>query len=437
MPYRLTMVSRLQIGERFRRLWTATAASNLGDGVILTTLPVLAVSAGASVGQVALVTIAATAAWPLFGLHAGWLVDRLPRRALFLGSDVARFLALGYVAVAAALGELAPGAIVVAALVYGITETLIDTGLQSSVPLLVAAHARVTANARIEATANAMNQLAGPPLAGVLIALSAWVSIATGSALYALAGLAVTAIGPLPHGHLRGTEQAPVDRRLRAGIGFLMRHRVLLPLTGLTALMNIVWGGWTAIFVAWALRGPLALGSIEYGLLLAAVALGGLCASVFAGTLRRRIGTAWTLAVNTVTTFGLTLPAALGANVWLTGTGLLLAGAGSSLWVITAATIRQQLTPSWLLGRVYSTSRVISWGAVPIGAALAGLLASSWGLRGAFGILSAVACTALVAFAILRGRFTSVDGPDPIRIPDQSAAEKSAANEGDVSCRTS
>lgn len=127
----------------------------------------------------------------------------------------------------------------------------------------------------------------------------------------------MTAIGPVPRARIQGTERVAVDRRLRAGIGFLTRHRMLLPLTGLTALMNVVWGGWTAMFVAWALRGPLGLGSIGYGLLLAAVALGGLSASIFAGGLRRRIGTSWTPAANTVTTLGLTLSATLGANVGL------------------------------------------------------------------------------------------------------------------------
>lgn len=58
----------------FRVLWLTTASANLGDGVVLTALPLIALAAGASAAEVALVATVATVAWPFVGLHAGWVV---------------------------------------------------------------------------------------------------------------------------------------------------------------------------------------------------------------------------------------------------------------------------------------------------------------------------------------------------------------------------
>ena len=60
--------------------------------------------------------------------------------------------------------------------------------------------------------------------------------------------------------------------------------------------------------------------------------------------------------------------------------------------------------PAHLLGRVYAASRVISWGTVPLGAALAGLVADLTTVRTALGGASALAAVVLVWFvAGLRG----------------------------------
>ncbi|MFD2356636.1 hypothetical protein ACFSTC_56355 [Nonomuraea ferruginea] len=78
------------LGRSFNGLWFGTGAANLGDGMALFALPLLALAVGASPGGVAAVTTALTLAWPLFGLHAGWIADRVDRRALLTGVNLAR-----------------------------------------------------------------------------------------------------------------------------------------------------------------------------------------------------------------------------------------------------------------------------------------------------------------------------------------------------------
>lgn len=47
---------------------------------------------------------------------------------------------------------------------------------------------------------------------------------------------------------------------------------------------------------------------------------------------------------------------------------------------------------------MYAASRVLSWGVLPPGAALAGVVAEVWGVRMAFGLATVVALVVMVAF---------------------------------------
>jgi hypothetical protein len=161
----------------------------------------------------------------------------------------------------------------------------------------------------------------------------------------------------------------------------------------------VVWAVATALLVVYAVApGPLGHSHTAYGLLLTAIAGGGLVASVLTEPLRRRAGDAVLLIADCVGTVLLVLPVAAGLGTPFVAAGAVVAGAGSSVWRIINATIRQNLTPVELLGRVYSASRVISWGVVPVSAGLAGLAADAWGLRAVFTVATCLAVAVALAF---------------------------------------
>jgi hypothetical protein len=61
--------------------------------------------------------------------------------------------------------------------------------------------------------------------------------------------------------------------------------------------------------------------------------------------------------------------------------------------------VRQTVTPAELLGRVYSANRVISWGVLPIGAALGGAVAQTFGVRAVFVVAGVASLGLLAAYA--------------------------------------
>ena len=69
---------------RFRRLWTASAVSNLGDGLRVTALPLLAASLTRDASAIAAVTAVVWLPWLVFGIIGGTIVDRVPRIGLIV-----------------------------------------------------------------------------------------------------------------------------------------------------------------------------------------------------------------------------------------------------------------------------------------------------------------------------------------------------------------
>jgi len=64
---------------------------------------------------------------------------------------------------------------------------------------------------------------------------------------------------------------------------------------------------------------------------------------------------------------------------------------------VVQVSLRQSRTPDELLGRVSSVHRLVSYGAIPLGAGIGGLLASGAGLRAAMFFASGI----FVALAVL------------------------------------
>ena len=396
----------MRLGRSFNGLWFATGAANLGDGVVLFALPLLALATGAADGLVALVTLLATLAWPVLGIVGGWIVDRASARRVLFWTNLIRGLYLVGLAVAVVFGYLEFWIIAIAALLYGIAEVLVDTSLVSSVPSTVLPPQRGRANARIEATITVSNEFAGAPLAGALFALGHVFAVAGGGVLYLLA---LVGVGFIRRVSAPAHVDEP-DHRIRAGMSLVWRNPVLRGLTLINGLMNLVWGMYGAVIVLYVVApGPLGVSPFAYGLLTTGMAIGGLAASLLFGMLRARVGVTKLLFVDTIGTVVLALAPALGAGYWVLMAAGFVAAAGSSIWRILMSGIRQNLVPEYLLGRAYSASRVISWGALPVGAGLAAILVEVGGLPTVFFTAGAIGALSVVAFVIVAVRHPLAD----------------------------
>lgn len=382
----------------FWRLLSANSFSNLGDGLYQITIPLMAAQFTRSPTVVAGISIMLSLPWLVFALQAGSIVDRFDRRRVMLLVNSFRLLILLGLTFAVAVNFAPLPLLYTAALLLGVGETLMDTALTSIVPSLVSRDLLNWANARITAAQTITNSFVGPPLAGYLAGIGLTIATGVSASVYAFAGLILLFL----HGTYSSAtqEMAKFDqhrrKHLTEGLRFLWKNRIIRNLTLFTASMNLFWAGWGALFVLYSVKpGPMRLTEFEYGMLLTGMAIGGLLGSVLCERIHKSIGTRNALILDFLGTMLLVGIPALTTNVWAVGIAVFVAGFGASIWVILVASIRQQVAPNFLLGRVYSASRFISWGVGPLGAALAAMIAELWGIRVMFAA-GGLACIGLL-----------------------------------------
>lgn len=78
--------------------------------------------------------------------------------------------------------------------------------------------------------------------------------------------------------------------------------------------------------------------------------------------------------------------------------GALLGGMGGTLWSVNARTLTQRRVPDEMLGRYGAAARLFTFGAMPLGAALGGLIAELAGMRAAFAVFAVVTAATPVLF---------------------------------------
>ena len=115
------------LGGLYWRLWSASSASALGDGLRRVALPLLAVHLTTDPRLVALVAAAGTVPWLVFGLPIGALVDRFDRRRTMAAVDLLRTLTVALLAVAVAAGALSIALLVAVTFVLGTGEIFAAT----------------------------------------------------------------------------------------------------------------------------------------------------------------------------------------------------------------------------------------------------------------------------------------------------------------------
>ena len=214
-----------RLGGRYWRFLSASALSNLADGIVKVGLPLVAVAYTRSPALVAGVAIAFSLPWLLFALPAGALADRFDRRRAMLAANTLRAVLVGLLAVAVALDVGSIWLVYVVAFAVGVTETLHDTAGQSILPQLVARELLPQANGRLGAVERTANAFIGPPLAGFLCAGGVAVALAGPAGLWALAVVAMLFVG----GRFRVERDTTTSLRadIAEGLRFLWRHRLL------------------------------------------------------------------------------------------------------------------------------------------------------------------------------------------------------------------
>lgn len=381
----------------------AACVNQAGTQVSLVALPLVAViTLHATTFQAGLTSTADTAAFLVIGLPAGAWVDRLRRRPVLIGADLARAVLIGTVPLAAAFGVLGLPQLYAVALAVGIATVMFDIAHMSYVPFLAGKDQLIAGNARLEAI-DYTAFTAGPAVGGLLVQLvAAPLALVADGVSYLLSALALGAIGtrkPAPASPSASAER--LTTAIWAGIGLVIRQPGLRAVMTTGALLMLFETAWTSIQPVFLIR-QLGLGPAQYGLLLAAGAAGGLAGTLSATRIADRIGTPriMRLALATTTPFILLMPFAQpGGRIALYVTGAFVSWFGSAVFNVAQVSLRQGLCPPEMLGRMNATMRFAMWGTMPLGGLIGGALCQALGIRAALWVFGA--CTVAAALPVL------------------------------------
>jgi hypothetical protein len=401
----------------FRLFYAGYSASLLGTAMSSVAVAFAVLSKGGTPTQLGIVFAANIVPMIAFVLGGGALADRLGRRPVMLAADVARCLAQGGLAVTLFLGQPRLWLFVVAALIVGTGSAFFQPAL-SGLPADLAPRDRLGDVNALLAVAQPAAQIAGPALAGILIAAtSPAAAVGADAASYAASAVALamlrlprTELGlPCTEPGLPPTEPGcpaalrPAARSLRRELAdgwaeFAARDWIWVPTVQFALFNLLTWGPYLVLGPVLAreyLGGARAWGAILacYG---GGAILGGLLAL---GRRPRR-----PLAVANLATLGFALPPlalALHLPLVAVAAAALLAGLGSALGSALEATVQQHLLPAGVLSRVGAFNMVGAFAFGPVAFIAAGPAAAALGPRAVLGFGAAwAALGTLAVFAV-------------------------------------
>jgi MFS family permease len=382
-----TASSRPPAHSDFYLLWIGQSLSLFGNQFMVVGLPLLAVQVvGATAAQAVLLPFILFVPFLLFGLPAGALVDRLPKRATMVIADLTQMMVYVLIAILSLNGLMTFMLLMGLIFIAGVAAVFFQVAYNSFLPEIYVGKSDLQkGNAKLFFS-ESVARTAGPMAAGFIIAVFATpVAILLNGISFLISVLTLGAIksaktkSAAPAGHVR----LSLMKEIRLGLTFVFSHPKLEPVFSCGAVYVLFLSVIEASLVLYC-KDILHLSPTGIGIVIGAAAVGFPIANLLSPRLLDHFGVSHTLVFSAMTSVvGLFLIAICGANGSVVGliAASVLHGFGEGVFGPTSLTLRQIATPEKLMGRVNSVQRFMIWGAIPLGSVLASLIIKYIGLE--------------------------------------------------------
>ena len=377
----------------FLRFWTAQTVSQFGSQVSILALPLVAISfLDSSPAEVALLSTMEFLPFLFFALPAGVWIDRLRRRPILIGADVARALLLATIPLAWVADALTIWQLYAVAFLVGCFTVFFDVAYQAYLPSLVERERILDGNGKLE-TSRSVAQTAGPAIAGWLIGvLTAPIAVIVNSASFVVSGIALVLIRrPEPAPGARrgaaaeegGPEPGGLRHEVAAGVRYVIANPYLRAIAVTMSWANFFGQVVFSLFFVYAVR-ELGLEAGSLGLILGIGNIGLIVGAVTASRVAGRVGLGPAIVLSILVAGAATLliplaPASAPAP-FLVAQGLLF-GWAVLVFNVNQVSYRQAITPEHLQGRMNATMKFIAVLMIPAGSIAGGLLATAFDLH--------------------------------------------------------
>ncbi len=315
---------------------------------------------------------------------AGLVIDIFDRRRVLLVANLVRALALAAVPVLYLTGTLSVPALCLIAFVMGAGTSVFDVAYLAYLPALVPQRDLVDANSKLQGSYS-VAQIGGSSLGGLLIkALGAWLAILVNVVAYVAAFVTTLLIRHREPPRDRPAAGRPRLADLLTGFHLLWRDRTLRVLSMRAGWFNLCEQAILTLFLVYAVK-QLRMDAGGIGLVLAFGSVASLAGAFVARRAGNRFGFPGILILaSSASSLAplLLLPTGTGSswNFALATLTFAVYGFGLTIYNVHVVAFRQSVIPSEVLGRATAAYRVLTYGTLPVGAFLGGLLGERLGL---------------------------------------------------------
>jgi MFS family permease len=373
----------LRLNRDFVLLQLGQLLSAIGVQMTAIAYPLLVLAETHSAAKAGIVGFARVVPYPVCGLLAGAAADRWNRKALMIGSDAVRALAVVALAATIAVGSVEFWLIVAVSLVDGAGSSFFAAAQAGALRSVVPAKQMPAAIATVTGRQSVV-LVAGPPVGGALFTVGRAVPFVVDAVSYGFSTVSLLLMRT-PFQEERERSGTRLRSEITEGLRWLWDHSFLRTCALLFGVGNLVFPGLSLVIVVVGTRDGLTGG--EIGLITAVFGVCLLAGSALSAFSRR------TFSVRTI----------LLMELW-TWSGCAVFLIWPSVYVLAASILptilavpstdsvvhgyRTAMTPDRLIGRVDSAARTISLLAAPLGPLLAGVLLSATSERWTVGVFA-------------------------------------------------
>jgi hypothetical protein len=363
------------LGGPFNRFLASTAISSLGDGLLITTLPLLATLATKNATLIAGVFAAGRFPW-LFGLAFGSYADRRDARRVMIRSDLVRGGVLTVLVLWLILASRAIpiGGLYIAALSLSALHIVFWAASNRATPSVVTDDHLEAANGRFLIVNNIGGEFVGPALgpvvlfekSGSALLRNGFLPIAGDALSFFASAALLKGLPPVP--------AKPVESSLRedvvTGWNWFMKYRPIRTLTFVIASVGTL----TAMVLSTEvilIKKTLGLSNFGFGIFTAVMAAG----AVVGGALGPRCIKIFGPGMSSLTTVltGICYLGMVNSRSWpVVFTLMFVQQFGIVASLVQTVAIRQRVIPDHLRGRVMALSRSIVYAMQIFGALVGG-----------------------------------------------------------------
>lgn len=336
----------------------------------------------------------------LFGIPAGTLIDKFPKKNILLVTQVIYMSIAILLATLTITGNVQLWHVYATGFAFGLTGALDMPSRQAFVSELVPKYALKNAIAINAATFN-MGRIMGPAIAGLVLA---WFGVAMCFYINAAAYLGpITALLLMKLSPFVKSSGSSGWLLMKEGIGYVRQTpEVMRPMMLITVVgsFGMAYNVWLPLLASESFKADETLFGIMFSSMGFGSLLGALSIAYMKGAPTRQRMQLAASALGLIT-LSIGIIAAVPLPVWMAAVSLALSGFCASNTMSLANTIVQTTAPDELRGRVMAVYSTIFMGTMPLAGLFAGIISNRWGVEASM-VFGGVVVAVVAALMLIR-----------------------------------